>query len=65
MEATTLSDKDWEARNDFRSLTDAWQIQKDTKRYNAAVAAGKKLRKEKKEELTAENAIIGKAKKMS
>ncbi len=47
----TLSDKEWEARNDARTLADSEAIKEDVTRLGAAQAAAKKMADEQQEEL--------------
>lgn len=58
MEAVPMSDKEWEAKNDFRTLREAWQIQNDRARFNKAITAGRKMQKEERETNTATTAVI-------
>jgi hypothetical protein len=43
------SNKDWEAKSDFYSLSEAEMIKSDKKRYSAALRAGKSVVKEKEQ----------------
>jgi hypothetical protein len=42
-------DKNWEAKSDFYSLSEAEAIKSDKKRYNAALKAGQSVVKEKQQ----------------
>ena len=58
--AKAISDKNWEARSDFYSLSTAEEIKSDKKRYSSALKAGKGVVKEKKEEVKAMKKIATK-----
>lgn len=54
-----LSDKEWRARDDFRTLAEAEKIKRSKKRMQEAKAAGKKELDEKQEEINAMKKITG------
>ena len=58
------SEKEWQAERDFEALVVAFAIQKDSKRYAAAIKAGKKKKEEEKKEDNFVNQVIGKAKRL-
>lgn len=58
--ARPLPYNDWESEDDARTLARAEEIKGDTKRYNKAVAAAKRLVKERKNNLDALSKVAGK-----
>lgn len=58
--ARPLPYNDWESEDDARTLARAEEIKEDTKRYNKAVTAAKRLVKERKNNLDALSKVAGK-----
>ena len=63
MASTPISDKEWEAQNDARTIAETQVITKDKKRYNAAIKAAQKMAAEKTEEAKAMKGVAKRKKK--
>jgi hypothetical protein len=60
---SVISDNEWRARDDARSLAEAEEIKQDTARLQKAQAAAKKMLDEKKDEIAGLRKAAGKSPK--
>lgn len=58
--ANITSDKDWEARSDFHSLSQAEEIKSDKKRYSKALKAGRSVLKDREDDIKAMKKVASK-----